>query len=147
MKEREFVARKAQPLSEQAPSAPGKTFRTSGIMTYSVTPPAKLPCDEKRVEQRRRTRLRAGKILDRQNGFLTDATILDRSCGGVRLRLPLDIEVPELFHFFDDEIEAIFLARVAWRNRLVLGVRRGPWIVAAPRRITSLRGKYYAIPD
>jgi hypothetical protein len=148
MKKREIVAQKSQPIGRQARgAADGKGGRDFALVTYSVTARPQSRGDEKRREQRRRTRLRAGKILDRRNRFLTDATIFDRSCGGLRLRLPLDFDVPDLFHFFDEEIESIFVARVAWRNRLVLGVRRGPWVAATPRQIAALRGKFYAIPD
>jgi hypothetical protein len=65
----------------------------------------------------------------------------------LRLRLPREIDLPDPFHFFDDEIESIFLVRIAWRNRLVMGVRRGPCVAATPRQIASLRGKFYAVPD
>lgn len=147
MKIREIVARKSQPLGKAWPLAPlSRRGDDAGLVTYSVTT-MKVRADEHRREQRRRTRLRAGKILDRRNRFLIDATIIDRSCGGLRLRLPREIDLPDPFHFFDDEIESIFLARIAWRNRLVVGVRRGHWIAATPRQIATLRGKFYAMPD
>ncbi|WP_298423325.1 PilZ domain-containing protein [Rhodoblastus sp.] len=117
------------------------------VVTYSAAIGHEERNDEKRMEDRRRTRLRAGKILDRANHFLIDATIIDRSCYGLRLRLARDIALPELFHFFDEESDAIFLARIAWRRQRLVGARRGPVIAATARQIAFLRGKFYAIKD
>ncbi|MCI4678842.1 hypothetical protein K9U39_00975 [Rhodoblastus acidophilus] len=55
--------------------------------------------------------------------------------------------MPELFHFFDEENESIYVARLVWRRRLLLGAHRGRLVVATPRRIAALRGKFYAIED
>jgi hypothetical protein len=91
--------------------------------------------------------LRAGKILDRANRFLIDAAVIDRSCRGLRLRLAREIGVPELFHFFDEESEAVFVARIVWRQQCLLGARRGPVIAMTAKQIAALRGKFYAIKD
>jgi hypothetical protein len=145
---REIVAQKARPKTNASKFALlRRSSAEDPLVTYCVTTPMNRVPGEKRREQRRRTRLRAGKILDCFKRFLTDATILDRSCGGLRLRLPRDIELPDRFHFFDEEIESIYLVRIAWRTRLVLGVRRGRYVAATPRQIASLRGKFYAIKD
>jgi len=148
LKFREFLARKieARPrsslLSRLWPAADD-----GASVTYSTTESNEIGSDEKRLEARRRTRLRVGKILDRGNRFLSDATIIDRSCGGWRLLLAREVAAPEIFHFFDEESETIFLARIVWRRQCLWGVRRGAPVAATPRQIASLRGKFYAVRE
>ncbi|MCW2274981.1 hypothetical protein GJ654_10555 [Rhodoblastus acidophilus] len=119
-------------------------------VTYSVlsTGPAARK-DERRSAPRRRTRLRSGKVLDRANGFVVETSILDRSIGGLRLRLARDCEAPEIFHLFDDENESIFAFRIIWRRQNMLGARMLPGgpMPATRRQIIELRGKFYAIKD
>ncbi|MCW2284602.1 hypothetical protein M2323_002489 [Rhodoblastus acidophilus] len=121
-----------------------------GEVTYSVLSngPAAF-ADERRDAPRRRTRLRSGKVLDRANAFVVETSILDRSAGGLRLRLARDCEAPEIFHLFDDETESIFAYRVIWRRQNTLGARMLPGgpIPATRRQIIELRGKFYAIKD
>jgi hypothetical protein len=145
---REIVAKK-QPYGTRPSTATraGTDDGNSGLVTYSVAPPPAPFPREKRREQRRRTRLRAGKILDRANGFIVEATIVERSCGGLRLRLAREVDLPEIFHFYDEESEGVFIVRIAWRRQLILGVRRGPGIAVTARRLVALRGKFYAIRD
>ncbi|MGO8739563.1 hypothetical protein [Rhodoblastus sp.] len=146
MKTRNFIAQRRP--SEPESSFLARLWRKPGdpaIVTYDGPP--ELREDEKRREDRRRTRLRAGKILDRANRFLTDATIIDRSCRGLRLRLAREVATPEVFHFFDEEAEAIYVARIVWRSGRLLGARRGRFVAATPRRITALRTKFYAMED
>jgi len=123
--------------------------RNAGLVTYSVLSSPVPATNEKRSDQRRRTRLRSGKILDCADRFLVEATILDRSSGGLRLRLAKDQAIPDYFHFFDDEIEKIFAARVAWRRPALIGAcldSAGP-LAANSRKIAALRGKFYAMRD
>jgi hypothetical protein len=123
---------------------------TRGDVTYSVLSNGPATCpDERRNAPRRRTRLRSGKVLDRANGFLVETSILDRSAGGLRLRLARDCELPEVFHLFDDENESIFAFRVIWRRQTTLGARMRPGgpVPATRRQIIELRGKFYAIKD
>ncbi|MBB4199342.1 hypothetical protein CCR94_05790 [Rhodoblastus sphagnicola] len=119
-------------------------------VTYTVlsTGPAAFP-GERRFAPRRRTRLRSGKILDRANRFLVETSILDRSAGGLRLRLAHNCELPEIFHLFDDESESIHAFRVIWRRHDTVGVRARPGgpVPATRRLIIELRGKFYAIKD
>jgi len=121
-----------------------------GQVTYSVLSagPVAFP-EERRNAPRRRTRLRSGKILDRANRFIMETSILDRSAGGLRLRLAHDCELPEVFHLFDDESECIFAFRVIWRSHTTLGARMRPGgpVPATRRQIIELRGKFYAIKD
>ncbi len=148
MTTKEFIACKRPPRAE--PSLFARLLRKQrhpAIVTYSGAPKTEAREDEKRREDRRRTRLRAGKILDRANRFVADATIIDRSCCGVRLRLAREIAAPEIFHFFDEEAEAIFVARLVWREGRLIGARRGRFVAATPRQIAALRTKFYAIKD
>lgn len=141
-------------IAEQVPFHRPSIFdlfrrRPRGEVTYTVLSagPASFP-SERRYAPRRRTRLRSGKILDRANNFLVEVSIIDRSAGGLRLRLAHDCELPDVFHLFDDESENIFAFRVIWRRELTLGARLRPGVVPTTRRqIIELRGKYYAIKD
>lgn len=142
-------------LAQKRPCGPEPSFLARlwrkpdepALVTYFAAPGPQAREDEKRREYRRRTRLRVGKILDRANRFLADATIIDRSCRGLRLRLAREIAAPEIFHFFDEENEAIFVARLIWREGRLLGAARGRFVVAAPRRIFALRTRSYAMKD
>ena len=125
-----------------------------GVVTYCVQPvaaakPKAAASKEQRGAQRRRTRLRAGKILDFANRFLIDAAILDRSNDGLRLRLARDSAIPEVFRLFDEETQLIFGARLVWRRQALVGARLDPGgpLPATPRQIAALRGKFYAMRD
>ena len=134
------------------PSAFERLFRAGskpGFATYSVVPSPEPEQVEKRRCRRRRTRLRSGKILDGANRFLVEATILDRSSSGLRLRLAKDCAIPQHFRLFDDETELILIARIVWRRQALIGAQIDPSGPArtSPRQIASLRGKFYAIRD
>lgn len=125
--------------------ARGVAPKNAPVVSYSVA--INRRADEQRAEPRRRTRLRAGKILGRDNHFIADAIILDRSAGGLRLRLTAAIEPPKDFHFFDEESETIFVARLVWRKGAMIGARRGATVSAGIRQLVALRGKFYAMRD
>lgn len=120
-----------------------------GEVTYTISSAKPQSMGDRRGAPRRRTRLRSGKVLDRANEFLVETAILDRSAGGLRLRLARDCQVPEVFHLFDDESETIFAFRLIWRSQNTLGARfrHGAPIAATRRQIIELRGKFYAIKD
>lgn len=150
MAEREITALKqAYGLKPSALEWLLRGKKDADVVTYCVLPSPTPSTGEKRRQQRRRTRLRSGKVLDRGNRFLVDATILDRSSGGLRLRLARDCPAPEFFHLFDDETGLIFSARIAWRRQALLGalVDPGGPVNATPRQIAALRGKFYAMRD
>lgn len=156
MAEREITALKqAYGLK---PTALERLWRSSadmGAVTYCVLPSAPVApspqprSDEKRRARRRRTRLRSGKILDRANRFLIEASILDRSASGLRLRLARNSAIPDVFHLFDDETQIILIARVVWRRQALVGARIDPAgpARATQRQIAALRGKFYAMKD
>ena len=103
---------------------------------------------DKRAAHRRRTRLRAGKVLDIANGFLTDCQIYDRSPAGARLRLLGGGEVPRAIRLYEDERDSVLDADVVWRRGREVGIRlvgfaRGPALT--PAHLTALRGKFYAM--
>jgi hypothetical protein len=102
---------------------------------------------DKRIYPRRRTRLRSGKITDRDGRFLTECQIYDRSPNGARLRLTTATPVPDRVLVFDDELSSLSAATVAWRRANELGVRFMLIFDAdLARRVTKkLSGKYYAI--
>jgi hypothetical protein len=144
----EIVAQKRQHgVRESATTRLSRNPDDFALVTYSVALGRDASAGEKRRAPRRRTRLRAGKILDRANRFVVDATILDRSCAGLRLRIARDVALPDIFHFYDDESETIFVARIAWRNQALVGARRGPGVSATLRQLMALRGKYYGVRD
>ncbi len=125
MAERELTALKlAYGIKPSALERFWRGRKETGAVTYSVLPSAApLSPSEKRKDQRRRTRLRSGKILDRANRFMIETAIVDRSSGGLRLRLAKDCVIPDAFHLFDDETELVFAAR----NRVAAaGDGRGP---------------------
>jgi hypothetical protein len=120
-----------------------------GEVTYTISSAKPQAMVDRRGAARRRTRLRSGKVLDRANEFLVETTIIDRSAGGLRLRLARDCSVPEIFHLFDDESETIFAFRLIWRSQNTLGARfrQNAPIAATRRQIIELRGKFYAIKN
>jgi hypothetical protein len=77
----------------------------------------------RRTEPRVRTRLRSGKLLDRNKIFLTDCSIFDRSAHGARLRLFANVDLPERFGLYDEIAKQLFDAKVAWRRGQDVGVR------------------------
>jgi hypothetical protein len=119
--------------------------REAAAVTYSACATPQTRSADQRREPRRRTRLRAGKILDRANRFLVEAAIIERSPAGLRLRLARNIDVPAIFHFYDEESESLFLAQLAWRKHLIVGARRGPLVPANAQELNALRGKFYAM--
>lgn len=150
MAERELTALKlAYGIKPSALERLWRARKDPAVVTYSVLPSVSPSTSEKRKDQRRRTRLRSGKILDRANRFLIETAILDRSSGGLRLRLARDCAIPETFHLFDDETELVFAAGIVWRRQALVGARIDPGgpVAASARQVCALRGKFYAMKD
>jgi hypothetical protein len=102
---------------------------------------------EKRANARRRTRLRSGKVADSNGLFLTECLIYDRSTEGARLRIAASTAVPDSILLFDDELNSLSAAGVAWRRPNELGIRFMPEASTSRGReiARKLAGKYYAL--
>ncbi len=121
--------------------------KRAGEVTYTVIvqkPPRRA--GDERNARRRRTRLRAGKVLDRGNTFLIECQIYDRSPRGARLRLLSDVDVPHEIRLYEDERENVVAARVVWRANRQVGIRFEDRrdTEMGPAQLKALRGKYYA---
>jgi hypothetical protein len=82
---------------------------------------------DKRSSQRRRTRLRSGKIVDPGSPFLIDCLIHDRSDTGARLRLFTGASIPAKFQLFEDMSERLIDAFIVWRRNREIGIRVAPF--------------------
>jgi hypothetical protein len=91
---------------------------------------------DKRSSQRRRTRLRCGKIVDPRNSFLIDCQIYDLSDGGARLRLFACAALPEQIQLFENLPERLTDAKIAWQRNREIGIcfMRG----GRPRELTGI---------
>ena len=119
--------------------------REQPTFTYEVLGP-KNSSHEKRAHPRTRTRLRAGKIVDHRNGFLTECRFHDRSRSGARLELIRAIELPDSVRLFEEETGLLFAIRPVWRGENVLGISLEPPSCdgAWPSRV--LGRTHYALP-
>ena len=77
---------------------------------------------EKRSRDRKRTRLRTGKILDPHNKFIIECTVHDRSVQGARVRLLRTVRVPQTLRLYDDERQTLTTASIVWRRNLEIGL-------------------------
>jgi hypothetical protein len=118
-----------------------ETFSTYGKRACS-------PEAEKRSRDRRRTRLRTGKVLDARNRFIIECTVHDRSPQGARIRLLRTVEVPQTLRLYDDERQTLTTASIIWRRNLEIGLCF-LWETGESRiKITELEAlarRYYAI--
>jgi len=108
------------------------------------------PGEEKRSERRRRTRLRAGKILDCRNAFLIECLVHDRSPDGARLRLVAPVALPDSIRLFEDEDRRLAAADVIWRNGQEIGIRFRPGqsdLAMTARARAAMAGPYYAVAE
>jgi hypothetical protein len=97
---------------------------SAGDITYTeVGPVAKPVGRDMRADQRRRTRLRSGKIVDLRNRFLCDCLLHDRSHGGLRVRLVQDVALPPRIRIYDDEAHGLIAVDIVWRRGRDLGIR------------------------
>ncbi|VFU06958.1 hypothetical protein [Methylocella tundrae] len=102
---------------------------------------------ERRAARRRRTRLRSGKILNRQNAFLIECQIYDRSDRGARVRLLGDVPAPVAMRLYEDYPERLIDAYVIWRKDRELGLCfiQSPASLKISRlQLACLRGRHYA---
>jgi hypothetical protein len=106
------------------------------------------PGPERRTRDRRRTRLRPGKLLDGDMRFLADCAIVDRSGDGLRVRCFGGIDGHETLVVFDAKDGSLQNGRVAWLRPPEAGIR----LVGAPAAadadaLRRLAGPYYAVAD
>ena len=117
--------------------------------TYRVIE-SRIANNEPRADMRRRTRLRAAKIIDGANVFLCEAMIQDRSSRGLRLLLARDVCLPGRFGVHDDLTGEVVTVTTVWRRARTLGVRIQQWGPASalkPSQRSALSGKYYGVRD
>jgi len=101
---------------------------------------------ERRRERRRDTRLTWGKALDPSGRFLCDCRVVNRTPGGLRLRLIRKIALPTQFHFFDETAGALFAARVCWRRGDDIGCRLSPSPLRNMAHVAQrMKSRYYAL--
>jgi hypothetical protein len=100
----------------------------------------------KRNSERRRTRLRSGKIADAAGRFIVECMLHDRSEAGARLRPVASAAIPERIVLYDDERETAVAADIIWRRGLELGCRfTGAVMVADNPVVRRLSGRFYAL--
>ena len=101
------------------PSAAGEDF------TYTVLKEvaASRPPADRRGDQRLRTRLRSGKIINDDGQFLIECLIVDRSSFGGKLRLPKTSPLPARVMLYDDQSGELLRATVIWRRDRETGIR------------------------
>lgn len=104
---------------------------------------------EKRALDRKRMRLRSGKIISADLRFLAECLVFDCSAAGARLLLQRDAEIPDVIWLFDDNDQSLVKARVAWTLGHQIGVRFSRTTASQLSRKNAARfgGKLYALPD
>ena len=103
---------------------------------------------ERRLEPRRRTRLRPAKLLTESGRFLCDCALVERSATGARARAfrPPETTLPEELMLYD-EVEATKLrARIVWADGAELGLA----FLSAGARVDDeerhrIAGRFYAV--
>lgn len=118
-----------------------------GEVTYTVvkTAMSARTHDEQRTGERRRTRLRTGKLADARSRFVIECIFHDRSADGAKLRLVKDVPLPAPLLVYDDETGAVASARVVWRDGQDVGIRFEARADPAGNA-QSLGNQFYAMP-
>jgi hypothetical protein len=118
-------------------------------VTYCVTDvPSNAKSQDRRRLQRKRTKLRCGKVLDSRGNFLIECQVRDRSVSGAQLRLMRSVTLPRRIKLYDDEYGALLDADVIWRRNSEIGVQFTTKLNAQSirlGRLSALAGKYYAL--
>ena len=102
---------------------------------------------ERREGPRRRVRLRTGRALDAAGRFICEATIVDLSAHGARLRLADPTVLPDTLWLFDEAEGRVGEGRVVRRTAREAGLSLTAWrkldeLPPATRR--RLEAPYYA---
>ncbi len=115
--------------------------------TYAVLREPVISGGERRATVRRRTRLRSGKVIGADGGFVTECLIANRSSQGGLMRLPTAMALPDRILVYDDQSGGLVAATVIWRRDRDCGLRFG---MAGPAArlasiADSMRRKFYAV--
>ncbi|MCX2697519.1 MULTISPECIES: PilZ domain-containing protein [Ochrobactrum] len=108
----------------------------------------KKPPNERRSEERQRTRLRSGKIVGLDGRFIIECQFSDIAPHGARLRICDVPNLPERFWLFDDFYGRALLAQIVWRENREIGLQFQFNSEIAPldeERLNQLAGKYYSL--
>ena len=103
---------------------------------------------EKRRQDRKRTRLRSGKLVTLDGHFLTECQFQNIAHGGARIRLIGSCAVPARFWLFDDQYCGALITEVVWHKEPEFGVRFVQDPSVEPLNDTllqTLAGKYYSL--
>ncbi len=103
---------------------------------------------EKRREERKKTRLRSGKLVSLDGQFLTECQFQNIAGGGARIRIVGQSAVPNRFWLFDDQYCGALVTEVVWSKDGEFGVRFVQDPSIAPLNDTllnTLAGKYYSL--
>lgn len=106
------------------------------------------PSQERRKEERQRTRLRSGKVIDLDGRFIIECQFSDIAPHGARLRITEFPSLPERFWLFDDHYARALLAQIVWREKREVGVQFTTDPSLPPlddERLSQLAGKYYSL--
>jgi hypothetical protein len=136
---------------ERDHSAPPTTtsLARQGWVSYRVISANMPNRGEKRASERRRSRLRSGKLLDQNNRFLCECLVHDRSSAGLRIKLMKNVSLPGRCRLYDDETGDVRSVATVWRRDSILGMRYfADEGAAVPQKAkAALRGRYYAMQD
>jgi hypothetical protein len=140
---------KAAPVLDAAKVSDASRLRDKSCVVYWVKEVAQTTKDqERRGPQRKRTRLRCGKVLDGHSELIIECQVHDRSTYGARLRLMNTLPLPPRIRVYDDEHGALLEAKVIWQKDDSVGVQFLTEINARTKRlgkISKYAGKYYAL--
>lgn len=103
---------------------------------------------EKRGEERKKTRLRSGKLVTLDGQFLTECHFQNLASGGARIRIVGQCAIPNRFWLFDDQYCGALITEIVWRSDAEFGVRFIQDAGVIPLNDTilgKLAGKYYSL--
>jgi hypothetical protein len=103
---------------------------------------------EKRNEERKKTRLRSGKLVTLDGKFLTECHFQNLAGGGAKIRIVSQCTIPNRFWLFDDQYCGALITQIVWHKNAEYGVRfvQDPGIVPLNDTIlNTLAGKYYSL--
>lgn len=103
---------------------------------------------EKRIEERKRTRLRSGKLATLEGQFLTECHFHNIAGGGARIRTVGPCTIPNRFWLFDDQYRGALMTEIVSHRDGDFGVRFIEDANVTPLSeavLSALAGKYYSL--